>query len=86
MVPEPEVEGAPHEAAECAGRAATRLLPQPAEDAEPRGPHGARGAAGQRALLLLCRWDVLKWLDDWCSTFFFLFLKCSHVEILYCFF
>ena len=55
LVPEPTLQGTEDEAAERAGRPASRLLPQSAPDAAARGPPGAGRAHSQRALLLLRR-------------------------------
>lgn len=72
LVPEPSVQREAHEAAERAGRAAARLLPQPEADEDVSGPAGARRAAPQRTLLLLWRYGsppgeeklLLEALDD----------------------
>lgn len=55
LVPEPAVQREADEAAERAGSAETRVLPEPEADEAPDGPAGTGGADPQRPLLLLRR-------------------------------
>lgn len=56
LVPESTFQRETHETAERAGRPEARVFPEPEKDEDAGGPAGARGAAPQRALLLLWRY------------------------------